>query len=152
MAAVIPPLADFFIASVLMIGLMVAYHIPVTANIVFAPVFVLLASTLALGVGFWAAALHVKYRDVFHIIPFFLQLGMFASPIFYSTTAIPKAIQSMYFLNPMFGIIDGFRWSLVGTAPPSITSIEVSVAVSLVFLISGITYFRLREDEFADYE
>jgi lipopolysaccharide transport system permease protein len=76
---------------------------------------------------------------------------MFASPIFYSTTAIPKGIQSLYFLNPMFGIIDGFRWTLIGTAPPSINSIVVSVAVSSLFLISGITYFRLREDEFADY-
>jgi lipopolysaccharide transport system permease protein len=151
MASVIPPLADFAIASVLMVGLMVVYHIPITANIIFAPVFVLLASMLALGLGFWASALHVKYRDVFHIIPFVLQLGMFASPIFYSTTAIPKGIQSLYFLNPMFGIIDGFRWTLIGTAPPSINSIVVSVAVSSLFLISGITYFRLREDEFADY-
>jgi len=150
-ASVIPPLADFAIAFVLMIALMIMYHIPFQTRMLLAPLFVVHAWMLAMGVGFWAAALHVKYRDICHIIPFFLQLAMFASPIFYATRTIPQELQWLYFINPLFGIIDGFRWSIVGTAAPSTPSVAVSLVVSLLLLISGAIYFRLREQDFADY-
>jgi len=150
-ASVIPPLVDLFVAFILVLGLMVLYHVPFQAHMLFAPLFVVLASELALGLGLWAAALHVKYRDICHIVPFFLQLAMFASPVFYSTNAIPERLRSFYFLNPLFGIIDGFRWSITGTGIPDSRSIMVSIVVATILLVTGGAYFKFTEDQFADY-
>ena len=149
-AAVMSTLADFVISFVLLAGLMVWYGIVPSAGILLLPLFVLQALTLALAIGLWASALNVQYRDVQYALPFALQVLLFASPVAYSATLVPAGPwRVVYGLNPLVGVIQGFRWALLGAAPPGLLA-EVSVLVTLVVLVGGLFFFKRMEDRFAD--
>ncbi|KAF3362598.1 ABC-2 type transporter [Chlamydiales bacterium STE3] len=144
-------LVDFCVNIVFIALLMIFFQIELTRNIVFFPLFILLILTLCTGSGLWLSALTVKYRDFKIIIPFVMQFGMFLSPVGYGTFVIPEEIRLLYFLNPLVGIIDGFRWCLFETTHPYIfVSIGFSICISLFLLVSGYMYFRSTERSFAD--
>jgi lipopolysaccharide transport system permease protein len=130
---------------------MLFYGVPFTLRLLWLPVFLLLALLAALAVGLWLSALNVQYRDVQHMVPFLLTAWMYASPVVYPLDAInvSQFWRMMYALNPMVGVIQGFRWSLFGTNPPDMVML-VSAAVVLVLFVSGLFYFRRMERTFAD--
>lgn len=149
-SGVLTPLVDFAIAFVVLAIMMLYYAYYPHIGILLLPVFLLLELTLALGVGLWLSAINVEYRDVRYVIPFLIQLWLFASPVVYPASFIPERYQIIYgVVNPMAGIIEGFRWSLLGTKPPSYLIVS-SIAIIIVILVSGIFYFRRRECTFAD--
>jgi len=150
-SSVIPPLVDFSIAFVLVIGLMIFYGTVPTMRVFALPLFVGLAVINALGVGVWTAALHVKYRDIFHLVPFVLQLWMFASPVAYSSSVVPAHLRILYDVNPLVGVLDGFRWSLLGTTQLSMQAVICSAVIGFGLLISGTIYFRKSEGSFSDF-
>lgn len=143
-------LVDFLISSVLLAGLLLAYRIAPGVRILALPIFLLLALVTALGAGLWLAALHVRYRDVRHIVPFLVQIGLYISPVGFSSSVVPARWQTLYALNPMVGVIDGFRWSLGIGGSPSWTQAGLSSIVATILAVSGIWYFRLTERTFAD--
>ncbi len=150
LAAVGACLFDFLISIVLMAGLMVFYGVPPSWAILALPLFTLAALVAALAVSLWLSALNVRYRDVQHALPFITQIWMYASPVAYSASYIPGGPWRMvYAINPMAGVIQGFRWALVGGAPPGIEFL-VSSAASLLLLAGGYLYFRRVERSFAD--
>jgi lipopolysaccharide transport system permease protein len=114
------------------------------------PLFILLALLTALSVGLWLSAINVKYRDVGYVIPFLIQLWMFASPVAYPVSMVPQKWQFLYSLNPMAGVIEGFRWALLGKASPDFGVIAVSTTVVVVLLSCGLIYFKRMERKFAD--
>jgi len=120
-----------------------------TLRMLWLPAFLVLALITALGVGLWLSALNIKYRDLRYVIPFLIQIWLFASPVVYSSSLLPNQFQLVYALNPMAGVIEGFRWALLGTEPPG-SMITVSFAIVLLILISGAFYFRRCEKSFAD--
>ena len=148
-AGILSPLVDFCIAFLILIGMMFYYGYVPTVRILLLPGFVLLALMTSLGVGLWLSAINVKYRDVRYAIPFLIQLWLFASPVVYASSLLPEKFQALYGLNPMAGVIEGFRWALLGTEPPGLL-IVASVAIVIVVLISGAFYFRRMEKTFAD--
>jgi lipopolysaccharide transport system permease protein len=150
LASVLPPLVDFAIAFVVLIGMMLFYGIVPTWQIVWLPFFLLLAMVTALGSGLWLSAMNVQYRDIRYTIPFITQFWMFASPVVYPSSLIPEQWQPLYGLNPMAGVIEGFRWALLGTETAPGPMLIVSVFVALVLLVSGALYFRRMEKTFAD--
>ncbi len=149
-ASVLPALVDFVIAFVVLLGMMVWYGIVPTLNIVWLPAFLLLALLTALGVGLWLSALNAMYRDVRYVVPFLVQFWMFASPVTYPASMVPEQWRSLYGLNPMVGVIEGFRWSLLGHGQAPGLMMLVSTAMSLVLLVSGLYYFKRMERSFAD--
>ena len=149
LSGILSPLVDFAIAFTILIGMMIYYGYPPTWNILFLPAFILLAVMTASGVGLWLSAINVKYRDVRYAIPFLIQLWLFASPVVYSSTLLPAKFRAFYGINPMAGVIDGFRWSLLGTEPPG-ALLAVSIVIVIVIWISGAFYFRHSEKTFAD--
>jgi lipopolysaccharide transport system permease protein len=150
-AAALAALVDFFITLALLATLMLWYGVAPGWHILLLPPFVLLAFSLSLGMGFLFAALNVQYRDFRYIVPFIVQFGLFISPIAYTTAGIPERWQTLYSLNPMAGIIDGFRWSLLGGQPPlDLQVTAASVALTAASLILGGWYFRRTERRFAD--
>ncbi len=148
-SAVVVSLVDFAISGVILAGLMAYYGCWPGWEIVLLPVFVLLAFAAATGAGLWLAALTVKYRDFRYITPFIVQFGLYVSPVGFSSDLIPEQWRLLYSLNPMAGIIDGFRWSLLGT-PVDLGGLAISVAVVAALLASGVWYFRHTERSFAD--
>jgi lipopolysaccharide transport system permease protein len=150
MAGIFSPLLDFFFSFLVLVGFMVWYqHAPGLAILTLIP-FLILLLMFTFGVGLWFAALNIEFRDVNYIVPFLLQLLFFASPIIYATSIVPERFQVAYgLLNPMSGIIGGFRWAILGTPPPG-PLIFASIGIILLVLISGILYFRFRERVFAD--
>ena len=148
-SGILSPLVDFIVSISILIVMMAYYGFVPTTNVIFLPLFILLALATSLGVGLWLSALNVKYRDFQYTVPFIIQIWMYASPVVYPATMLPKAIQPLYGLNPMAGVIEGFRWSLLGTEMPS-AIIYVSVFVVAVLLISGMFYFRRMEQYYAD--
>ncbi len=149
-SAVAAGLVDFAISFVVLLGLMLWYGITPTWAIVTLPLFILLALATALAVGLWLAALNVQYRDVQHMIPFLVQAWMYASPVAYSAGLIPTGPwRIIYGLNPLAGVIQGFRWALLGASPPDELMV-VSVVMVAVLLVSGLFYFRRMEKTFAD--
>ena len=148
-SAVFSGLVDFAFAFLVLIGMMIFYSVKPTIYILVLPFLLLLALITALGVGLWFAALNVRYRDVRYIIPFLIQLWMFATPVVYSSSMLPEPWRTLYGINPMAGVVDGFRWALLGSDPPG-TMIWLSVCVSIFLFISGIYYFRKMETTFAD--
>ncbi len=149
LSGILSPLVDFAIAFVILIGMMFYFGYSPTINVLWLPAFILLALMTSLGVGLWLSAINVKYRDVRYVIPFLTQLWLFASPVVYSSSLLPEKYQIIYGLNPMAGVIEGFRWTLLGTEPPG-SLIAVSVIIVTVVLISGAFYFRHNEKIFAD--
>lgn len=150
LASVFSSLADFLIAFVVMLGLMYYYQIAPTANIWTLPLFLLLAVITALGVGLWLSAMNVLYRDIGYMIPYITQLWFYLTPIVYSASEVPEQWQFFYALNPMVGVVEGFRWALLGTADAPSPMIGVSAVIALIVFISGMYYFRRMERTFAD--
>jgi len=142
-------LVDFGIAFVLLVGMMVWYGTVPTVGVFALPLFLLLALATALSIGLWLSALNVRYRDVAHTIPFLTQLWLFASPVAYPASAIPEKWRLLYSLNPMAGVIEGFRWALVGKDSPDFGVIAVSTLVVVAVLFGGIVYFKRMERTFA---
>ncbi len=150
LSAIAAGLVDFAISFVVLLGLILAYRIPFSWNLLTLPLFILLAFLTALGMGLWLSALNARYRDVQNIIPFLIQAWMYASPVAYSVQLIPEGYSRLlYGINPMVCVIQGFRWALLGAEPPGILSV-VSVLIVLILLASGLLYFRKMEDSFAD--
>ena len=148
---ILAALVDFSIAFLVLIGMMLFYGIVPTINIIWLPIFLLVACITALGVGLWLAAINVRYRDVRYMVPFLLNLWMFATPVAYPSSLIENPlILAVYQLNPMAGVIEGFRWALLGSGQPPSLSTLISVAISVVVFISGLFYFRRMEKTFAD--
>lgn len=149
-SAVLAGLVDFLLASVVMVGMMVFYKVVPTANVIFLPLFLLLALASALTVGLWLSALNVQYRDVRYTIPFLTQFWLFATPIAYPSSMVPEKWRTLYGLNPMAGVVEGFRWALFGTVEISVGLVLMSTTMVLVFLTGGLVYFRRMERTFAD--
>lgn len=149
-ASVLAGVVDFAIAFIVLLGLMLFYGIVPTAAIVTLPLFILLALVSALSVGLWLSALNVMYRDVRYTLPFLTQFWLFATPIAYSSSLIPEQWRALYGLNPMAGVVEGFRWALLGTDDPSWTLMIASAIVVVVLLVGGLFYFRRMEKVFAD--
>jgi len=149
-ATVISGLVDFSLAFIVLIGMMYYYGVSVTHNVVWIPVLLILALVTSMGFGFWLSAMNVRYRDVRYVVPFITQLWMFATPIVYPSSMLPEPYRTLVGLNPMAGVVEGFRWALLGvnTAPGPI--IAVSAAATVGILISGAFYFRRMEKTFAD--
>lgn len=149
LASVLGGLVDFAVAFVVLLGMMVYFGIRPTAGTLLLPAFLLLALVTALGVGLWLSALNVKYRDVKYTLTFLIQFWMFATPVAYPSSLLGEPWRTLYGLNPMVGVVEGFRWALLGTQPPS-AMVGVSALVSVVLLVSGAFYFRRMEKTFAD--
>ncbi|HEX5387015.1 MAG TPA: ABC transporter permease [Gemmatimonadales bacterium] len=151
LAAVCASLVDFAIAFVVLLGLLAWYGIAPGAQALTLPLLVALAFCTALAVGLWLAAVNVQYRDVRHVTPFLVQLWLFVSPVAYPTSLVPERWRALYGLNPMAGVVDGFRWALLdrGEPPPATVMAASAVAVALL-LVGGLFYFRRMERTFAD--
>ena len=144
-------LVDFFISFLIMIGLMAWYGIAPTPRILALPLFILFACLAAFGVGIWFAALNVKYRDFRYVVPFITQIGLYISPVGFSSSVVPEQWHIFYYANPMVSVIDGFRWSLLGTSfDIYLPGLLVSLCFVFIILMSGISFFRRTEDTFAD--
>jgi lipopolysaccharide transport system permease protein len=150
LSSVMAGVVDFLIAFVVLLGMMVFFNISPTVNIWVLPLFLLLALVTAVGVGLWLSALNVLFRDINYILPFLTQFWMFLTPVAYPSSMVPSEWQVIFALNPMTGVIEGFRWALLGTGqPPGILTL-VSSIVAVFLLISGMFYFKRMERLFAD--
>lgn len=141
---------DFALAFVVLLGMIVYYHIPLTFNVLWLPAFLLLAVVTSLGVGLWLSALNVQYRDVKYLVPFITQFWMFATPIAYPSSLLHQPWRTVYGLNPMVGVVEGFRWALLGTTSAPGPIIAASSLAAVIILVTGAFYFRRMEKTFAD--
>src|SRR5262249_54001790 len=144
-ARVAAGLVDFALAFAVLLLMMLYYGIAPTINVLWLPLFLLLALATSLGVGFWLAALNVQYRDIHYIVPFITQFWMFATPVAYPASLLHEPWQTLYGLNPMAGVVEGFRWALLGTTDAPHPIILVSALVAIGLLFSGAYYFRRME-------
>jgi lipopolysaccharide transport system permease protein len=149
-AAVVSGVVDFVLAFIVLLGMMLYYGLVPTANVVWLPAFLLLALITSLGVGLWLSTLNVQYRDVRHAVPFITQFWLFLTPIAYPSTLLSEPWRTLYGLNPMAGVVEGFRWALLATETRPGPMIIVSSVVALLILVSGAFYFRRMEKTFAD--
>ena len=149
-SSVLSGLVDFGISLLMFVAMMIYYGIRPTAGVLLLPVFLLLAVLTALGVGLWLSALNAIYRDVRYVLPFLVQFWMIASPVMYPSALVPEKWRWLYGLNPMAGVIEGFRWSLTGKGEPPSRLIFVSAGVVLLLLVSGVAYFQKMETTVAD--
>jgi lipopolysaccharide transport system permease protein len=149
-AASIAPIVDLVFSFLFLLVLMGWYKITPTWGILALPLFLALAIITSLAVGLWSSAINVKYRDVGNIIPFVIQVWMYASPIAYPVSMVPDKWRFIYSLNPMVGVIEGFRWALLGKNSPDFMLMAMSASVVMVLLVSGIVYFKKMEQTFAD--
>lgn len=150
LTSLFPPAVDFLIAFIVLVGLMFYYRWPPTPNAIWLPAFLILAMVATLGVGLWFAAMNVKYRDARHIVGVVVQFGIFISPVVYPSRIVPMPWLNLYALNPMVGVIEGFRWALLGTGAAPLRLIAISSLAALAMLFSGLYYFRYTEKTFAD--
>ena len=150
LAAVLSGLVDFGVAFVILIAMMFFYGLAPRPAVLLLPVFLLLAVLTALGVGLWLSALNARYRDVRYAVPFVIQLWLFASPVAYPSSLVPSAWRWLYGLNPMAGVIEGFRWALTGAGGPPGPLLLDSVAAVVVVLLGGLVYFQRVEGTIAD--
>jgi lipopolysaccharide transport system permease protein len=130
--------------------MMLYYRISPTGAVWTLPLFLLLALATALGCGLWLSALNVQYRDVQYILPFLTQLWMLSTPVAYALNVVPEEWRAVYALNPMVGVVLGFRWALLGDQPPELQTLLISAGIALVMLVTGMNYFRRKEKTFAD--
>lgn len=150
-SAVIVSFMDFLISGVILVGLMIWYGFAPDWRIFSLPLFILIAFAAAMGAGLWMAALNVKYRDFRYIIPFVVQFGLYISPVGFSSAIVPEKWRLLYSLNPMVGVIDGFRWAILGGNTQLYwPGFLLSIALVLVMLATGVIYFRKTEKTFAD--
>lgn len=150
LATVLAGSFDFVLAFVVLLGMMLYYGLMPTINVIWLPFFMIIALITSLGIGLWFSVMNVQFRDVRYIVPFLAQAWMFATPIAYPSSLLPKPWRIVYGINPMVGVVEGFRWALLGTdtSPGPIVIVSSIVAVGL--LISGAFYFRRMEKTFAD--
>lgn len=149
-ATIMAGLVDFTLSFLVLIGLMIYYKTPTTINVLWLPLLLLLALITSLGVGLWLAALNVQFRDVRYTVPFLTQAWFFATPIAYSSNLLSEPWKTIYGINPMAGVVEGFRWALLGTDTAPGPMIIVSSIVAVILLVSGAIYFRRMERDFAD--
>jgi lipopolysaccharide transport system permease protein len=149
-AAVLAGVVDFVLAFIVLVGMIVYYGFPLNANVLWLPLFVVLAFITSLGVGLWLSAMNVQFRDVRYTIPFIIQVWLFATPIAYPSSLLPEFWQPIYGINPMVGVVEGFRWALLGTDAALKPVMIVSFAGAVLLLVSGAYYFRRMEKSFAD--
>jgi lipopolysaccharide transport system permease protein len=150
LAAVLAGLVDLAIALVVLTGLLLFYRVSPTRNMLALPFLALLAALTALAAGLWLSALNVKYRDVRYTIPFLIQFWLFATPVAYSSSLVPERWRALFGLNPMTGVVEGFRWALLGESPAFAAALPLSVLVVAVTLVGGLYFFRRTEKGFAD--
>lgn len=149
-ATVLAGVVDFILAFVVLLLLMAYYRVVPTINIVWTPLLLMLAFVTSLGVGLWMSALNVKYRDVRYVVPFLLQIWFFSTPVAYPSSLLSEPWRTIYSLNPMVGVVEGFRWALLGTKTAPGPMLIASAVASVMILISGAFYFRYMEKTFAD--
>ncbi|MGH9902205.1 MAG: ABC transporter permease, partial [Pyrinomonadaceae bacterium] len=149
-ATVLSGVVEFALAFAVLLVMMLYYGIAPTVNVLWLPLFLLLALVTSLGVGLWLSALNVEYRDVRYVVPFLTQLWLFATPIAYSSNLLDEPWRTLYGVNPMVGVVEGFRWALLGTDTAPQPIIAVSSLTALVTLVTGALYFRRMEKTFAD--
>lgn len=150
LAAASAPAVDLLCALLMMIPLMLWFGVPPGWQILLFPLFLVMALLTALAFSLWFSALHVRFRDVGHVIPFFVQSWMFASPVVYPVSVVPQKWRLLYNLNPVVGVVEGFRWTLLGQPAPSLKTILPSMCIVLLLLVSGLVYFKRTERTFAD--
>jgi lipopolysaccharide transport system permease protein len=150
LSATVTSFVDFLIALLLFLPLMLIYRFTPSWHIVFLPAFTILIFLLSFGFGTVLTALNVKYRDFRYVLPFIVQIGLYLSPVGYSTEIVPDIAHWLYSLNPMVGIIEGFRWCLLGESSLQIGQLLLSIGVTIFILAMGIRYFRKTEKYFAD--
>ena len=156
LASILAGLVDFALAFLVMLGMMAYFGIWPGISVIYLPALLVLAFTAALGVGLWLSALNVQYRDVKYVMPFFVQMWLFVSPVIFSTRAVTERLDGlhvppwMYGLNPMVGVVEGFRWSLLGVDSDPWPFIAIGAGVSLVLVVSGVLFFGRMERTFAD--
>src|SRR5262249_47773425 len=146
----VTPLVDFALTLVIAVGMFVYYQVLPSWHVVFMPIFVLLALITALGFGIWFTGIMVRYRDASYVLPLAIKLGMYLTPVFYPATFIPERYRWLLALNPVTSVIEGFRWTLLGTKPPSVAALAVSVAIGVVLLVGGLYFFRRTERTIVD--
>jgi lipopolysaccharide transport system permease protein len=149
-SSVVAGTVDFLLAFCVLLVMMLHYRVSLTWNIVFLPLFFLLTLIASLGIGLWLSALNVKFRDVRLVLPFLVQIWMFATPIAYPSSLLHEPWRTVYGLNPMVGVVEGFRWALLGVKSPPGPMVAVSGAISILLLLGGLIYFRRMEKTFAD--
>jgi lipopolysaccharide transport system permease protein len=156
LSSVLGGVVDFGIASLVLVGIILFYNLTGVTHLTFTwpmltlPLYLLMALGTALGVALWLSALYVQYHDVGYILPFLAEFWRILSPVVYSTTLIPAKWQIVYALNPMAGVVNGFRWAILGTPTGPSMDLVISVAVACLLLVSGLFYFRRMEKTFAD--
>ena len=150
LATTISAIVDFAIAAVLLVALMLYYGFAPGLEIVWLPAFILLMVVAALGVGFWLSALNVEYRDVRYALPFVNQFWLFITPVVYSSSLVPERWQWLYGLNPMVGVVEGFRWALFGAGKGPSPMLAVSVVIAVILFAGGLIWFQRREQTFVD--
>jgi lipopolysaccharide transport system permease protein len=150
-SAVIVSFIDFMISGMILLGLMAWYHFMPSWRMITLPFFILVAFGAAMGAGFWLSALNVKYRDFRYVVPFIIQFGLYISPVGFSSSIVPEQWRWLYYLNPMVGVIDGFRWAILGgDTPLYLPGFGLSIGFVALLLITGVRYFRAYERSFAD--
>jgi lipopolysaccharide transport system permease protein len=150
-SAVIVSFVDFLLSGMILLALMIWYNFVPDWRILTLPLFILIALAAAIGAGLWLAALNVEYRDFRYIVPFLVQFGLYISPVGFSSNVVPEKWRLLYSLNPMVGVIDGFRWAILGgDAKLYLPGFMLSLALVAILLVSGIWYFRKMERTFAD--
>jgi lipopolysaccharide transport system permease protein len=150
LASVLAGIVDFLIAFVVLLAMMAFYHVVPTANIWTIPLFLILALITATGVSLWLSALNVLYRDINYVLPFLTQFWMYITPIAYPSSMVPEKWRLLYAVNPMTGVVEGFRWALLGSGQAPGMMTLVSTLVAIVLLVSGMFYFKRMERLFAD--
>ena len=150
LSAVLAPAVDFVLAFMVLILMMIFYGIVPTRNVIWLPALLLLAFVTSLGFGLWFAALNVQFRDVRYAVPFIIQAWLFVTPIAYPSSLLEEPWQSLYALNPMAGVVEGFRWALLDTDTQPGSMVFISALVAILVLIGGLYYFRRMEKTFAD--
>jgi lipopolysaccharide transport system permease protein len=154
LSSVLSGLVDFAISFLVLIGMMFYWGVTPTLGMLALPLIVILALITALGVGLWLSALNVLYRDVGYVLPVLTQLLLFISPVGYSTGTVPQSLQYFYAMNPVVGVVESFRWAMLGTVPsdslPLGVLVAISSAVAVILLVTGLFYFRRMERTFAD--
>lgn len=149
-ASVMAGLVDFVLAFIILLLMMVYYGIYPTVNLIWLPLFLLLAILTTLGIGFWLSAMNIMFRDVRYAVPFMIQLWLFITPVAYPSSLLSEPWLTLYGLNPMAGVVEGFRWSLLGTEAGSISMIILGSIISIIIFVSGTLYFKRMERSFAD--
>jgi lipopolysaccharide transport system permease protein len=149
-SSIVVSLIDFLISFLILIALLIWYSYGVSFRVMWVPFFTLVVFACAIGVGLLLAALNVKYRDFRYIVPFVIQIGQYVSPVGFTSTIVPPHLRTYFSLNPLVGIIDSFRWALLGTREFPTDSFLISLVMTVMLLVFGLKYFRATEKEFAD--